>query len=175
MTELPAVFRTSPAPGCSGACRSCPSPGGCPARLGRWLRPLNVVVRAPQHHCHQRRVQVQPDDVAHLVHEQGAAVSLKVCCRCGSGPNGCQMRRIAFWVMPISRAISRGLPCVAPAGLDCSVSVATASMRASSIVRGALQRGASSRPSSRSRTTRPRHCRTSLCTQGARSDARCRK
>ena len=90
----------------------------------------------------------------------GSVESLNVSCRCGCSPNARQMRRIAFWVMPISRAISRALQRVAPTGMDFSVLATTASTRSSSMVRGAPERGASSRPSRRCFTNRPRHLET---------------
>ena len=87
----------------------------------------------------------------------GSLESLKVSWRCGCSPKARQMRLTAVCDRPASRAIVRVLQCVAPAGTLSSVLAITASMRASSIVRGAPGRGASSSPSRRYSTKRARH------------------
>jgi hypothetical protein len=123
---------------------------------------LALLVHA-QHHRIKWRIQMQPDDIAHLVDKQRIAGQLERFLPVRLQAKARQMRVTAVCESAISRAIVRVLQCVALAGTDSSVLAMTASTCASAIVRGAPVRGASSKPSRRSVTNRARHFDTVCC------------
>ena len=100
-------------------------------------------------------VEVEPNDVAHLVDKQRVSRQLEGldAVRLQSkGPPDAPRLEVE---MPLCRAMLRVLQCVAPAGRLSSVCTMTFSTLASSIGRGAPGRGSSSSPS-RSRSTKRR-------------------
>src|SRR3979411_1509609 len=95
----------------------------------------------------------------------GSVDSFHVSTRCGLRPKARQIREIAVWDMPVSRAMDRVDQCVSPlAGFSSRVLTITASTCSSVMVRAAPGRGSSDKPSSRSRTNLPRHLVT-VCGQ----------
>jgi hypothetical protein len=68
-----------------------------------------------QHDRAIRRVEIEPDDVAHFSTNNGSAESLKVSLRCGCRPNAFQMRWTVDGASPTALAIERRLQCAAPA------------------------------------------------------------
>ena len=119
-----------------------------------------------EHHRRLGRVEVEADDVAHLVDElRISGTSLNARRRCGLSPNARQIRLTADWLIPVAAAIDRVDQCVAPAGCSSSVFTITRSTSSSRIVRGLPGRGSSCKPSKRRRANRPRHLLTVLWLQ----------
>ena len=87
----------------------------------------------------------------------GSRESFQVSTRWGCRPKARQMREIADWESPSSRASERVEGWVASAGVLSRVRTITSSTWASLIVRGRPGRGSSTRPSSRSAAKRARH------------------
>src|SRR5262249_27416893 len=113
-----------------------------------------------QHEGAVRRIQVEPDDIAHLLHKERVLRSLKASVRCGCKPKARQMRLTVLWLNPQRAAIARVLQGVASRGLASSVSVTICSTCPSLMWRGAPGRGSSSKPSRRAARNRLRHLPT---------------
>jgi hypothetical protein len=95
-----------------------------------------------------------------LATKSGPVDSLKVSNRCGCRPKARHIRCTVETDSPLARAMLRELQWVALGGFVSRVRMITASIRASSIVRGVPDRGSSRRPSSRCSTKRRRHLPT---------------
>jgi len=68
---------------------------------------LRLLVHAQQHEGFVRRIEIQPDDVAHFVNKQGSFDNLNVFTRCGSRAKARQIRLTAVWLRPQRLAIAR--------------------------------------------------------------------
>jgi len=113
---------------------------------------LGLLVDA-EHDRSLGRIEIEPDDVAHLVDE------LRIR-RCGFSANARQIRLIALWLIPVAAAIDRVDQCVASVGCSSSVLTITRSTSSSLIDRGFPGRGSSCSPSKPRRANRPRHLPT---------------
>ena len=81
---------------------------------------LGLLVHA-EHHRLLGRVQVQPDDVADLVHELRVGGQLERVRRCGLSSNARQIRPTVDFDSPVRSAIDARDQCVALAGVDSNV------------------------------------------------------
>ena len=88
-----------------------------------------------------RRADVETDDVADLLDEEGVGGVLEGLVRCGLRPKARQTREMAVCDRPTASALRRVLQWVAALGFSSRVLVMTRSTSSSEIVRGAPGRG----------------------------------
>ena len=129
--------------------RACVAPQ-CPGRMGTGAsrvrsRPENLAFFIDaQHQGTLGRRQVQADDVAHLVDEQGLRWrGLKVSMRCGCNAKARQMRWMVEGAWPTARAMERRLQWVASGGVSSRVRRTTSLMSSSLMRLGVPGRGSS--------------------------------
>jgi hypothetical protein len=113
-----------------------------------------------QHHRALGRVQVEPNDVAHLVDEKRVLGQLPGLPAVGLQPEGAPHAVHRRLLRPTSRAIERVDQCVASVGVVSSVLTITSSTRSSVTARGRPGRGSSTSPSRRCSANRERHLAT---------------
>ena len=92
---------------------------------------LRLFVHAQDHRV-VGRVEVQADDVAHLLDENGSADSLKVCARCGLTPKRASQRCTVLLERASACPRVRVLQCVAASGGPCNARLITAATLSSS-------------------------------------------
>jgi hypothetical protein len=109
---------------------------------------LGLLIDA-EHHCPFRRVEIEADNVPHLLDEQRVSREFEGLRAMGLEGKARQMRLTVLWLRPVTFAMPRVLQCVPSAGVVSSVRTIRASTWASLIVRGTPGRGSSKRPSLR--------------------------
>ncbi len=119
---------------------------------------LRLLIDTKHHRC-LRRVQVQADDVAHLVDELRIGRELERLRLVRLEPERPPIRLTADWLIPVAAAIERVDQCVAFVGCCSSVFTITRSTSSSLIVRGFPGRGSSASRRSHGGRTGPATCR----------------
>src|ERR671915_292992 len=85
-------------------------------RLGAVQRLDLALLVDAKHHRAIRRVEIEPDDVAHLLHEQRVGGELEGLGSMRLHPKALQMRWMVEGAWPTAAAMERRLQCVAPGG-----------------------------------------------------------
>ncbi len=154
-------------------------PGPIPSSARRWPRARHMtslihqhrdgavqrldlrLLVAAEHDRLLRRVEVDADHVADLLHEQRSVDSFQVSTRCGLSPNARHIRDTVDCDNPLALAIDRLDQWMSPfGGVSSNVLVMTSWTWASVTVRGRPGRGSSTSPSNRSAANRFRHFAT---------------
>src|SRR5262245_24833242 len=134
------------------------------AHRQQWLRAIQRLdlrlLIGTQHEGAVRRIQVEPDDIAHLLHKERVLRKLEGFRPMRLQAEGAPDATDRALAQPQRAAIARVLQCVASRGLASSVSVTICSTCPSLMWRGAPGRGSSSKPSRRAARNQLRHLPT---------------